>query len=54
MHLLEDLVDVDGIGLLPLSLPFLLVALGGLAGLQLAAFPEVLGGMVTGLFVQYN
>ena len=34
VHLLEDLVDVDGIGLLPLALPLLLVALGdGLGGL---------------------
>ena len=37
MDLLEDLVDVDGIGLLPLSFPFLLVSLSdsflGLAGL---------------------
>ena len=28
VHLLEDLVDVDGIGLLPLSFPLLLVSLG--------------------------
>ena len=34
VHLLEDLVDVDGIGLLPLALPLLLVALGGLARLN--------------------
>ena len=34
VHLLEDLVDVDGIGLLPLALLLLLVALGdGLGGL---------------------
>ena len=34
VHLLQDLVDVDGIGLLPLALPLLLVALGdGLGGL---------------------
>ena len=37
VDLLEDLVDVDGIGLLPLSFPLLLVSLGdgllGLAGL---------------------
>jgi len=37
VDLLEDLVNVDGIGLLPLSFPLLLVSLGdgflGLAGL---------------------
>ena len=34
VHLLEHLVDVDGVGLLPLSLLLLLVALGdGLGGL---------------------
>ena len=37
VHLLEDLVDVDSVGLLPLSLALLLVSLGdgllGLAGL---------------------
>ena len=37
VDLLEDLVDIDGIGLLPLSFPLLLVSLGdgllGLAGL---------------------
>jgi len=37
VHLLQDLVDVDGVGLLPLSFPLLLVSLGnglgGLAGL---------------------
>ena len=37
VHLLQDLVDVDGVGLLPLSLALLLVSLGdgllGLAGL---------------------
>ena len=34
VHLLEDLVDVDGIGLLPLALPLLLVPFGdGLGGL---------------------
>jgi len=34
VDLLEDLVDVDGIGLLPLSFPLLLVSLGnGLLGL---------------------
>ena len=33
VHLLEDLVDVDGIGLLPLGFPLLLVSLGdGLGG----------------------
>ena len=32
VHLLQHLVDVDGIGLLPLSLPFLLVSLGNLLG----------------------
>ena len=32
VHLLQDLVDVDGIGLLPLALPLLLVALGNLLG----------------------
>ena len=34
VHLLQDLVDVDGVGLLPLSLTLLLVSLGnGLGGL---------------------
>ena len=34
VDLLEDLVDVDGIGLLPLSFPLLLISLGdGLLGL---------------------
>ena len=34
VHLLDDLVDVDGIRLLPLSFPLLLVSLGdGLGGL---------------------
>ncbi len=34
VHLLQHLVDVDGIGLLPLALPLLLIALGdGLGGL---------------------
>jgi len=34
VHLLQHLVDVDGVGLLPLALPLLLVALGdGLGGL---------------------
>ncbi len=34
VHLLQDLVDVDGVGLLPLSFPLLLVSLGnGLGGL---------------------
>ena len=43
VHLLEDLVDVDGIGLLPLALPLLLVALGdGLGGLAR------LGGSLSG------
>ena len=28
VHLLQDLVDVDGVGLLPLALPLLLVTLG--------------------------
>ena len=32
VHLLQDLVDVDGIGLLPLALPLLLVALGDRLG----------------------
>ena len=32
VHLLQHLVDVDGIGLLPLSLPLLLVSLGNLLG----------------------
>jgi len=32
VHLLQDLVDVDGVGLLPLALPLLLVALGDLLG----------------------
>ena len=32
MHLLQHLVDVDCIGLLPLSLPLLLVSLGNLLG----------------------
>jgi hypothetical protein len=45
VHLLEDLVDVDGVGLLPLSLPLLLVALDNgldsLAGLGSA----LLGGL---------
>ena len=46
VHLLEDLVDVDGVGLLPLVLLLLLVALGdglgGLAGL-LGSFSRNLG-----------
>ena len=43
VHLLEDLVDVDGIGLLPLALLLLLVALGdGLGGLAR------LGGSLSG------
>ena len=34
VDLLEDLVDIDGIGLLPLSFPLLLISLGdGLLGL---------------------
>ena len=32
VHLLQHLVDVDGVGLLPLALPLLLVALGDLLG----------------------
>merc|ERR1719193_582255 len=32
MNLLQDLVDVDGIGLLPLAFPLLLVALGDSLG----------------------
>ena len=43
VHLLQDLVDVDGVGLLPLALPLLLVALGdGLGGLAR------LGGSLSG------
>ena len=32
VHLLQDLVDVDGVEILPLALPLLLVALGNLLG----------------------
>ena len=42
VHLLENLVDVDGVGLLPLSLLLLLVSLGD--GLSLAR----LGGSLSG------
>ena len=46
VHLLQDLVDVDGVRLLPLLVPFLLVALGnslgGLAGLG-SSFSRGLG-----------
>ena len=52
VDLLEDLVDVDGVGLLPLVLLLLLVALGdglgGLAGL-LGSFSRDLGRHDDGL-----
>ena len=42
-HLLEDLVDVDGIGLLPLAFPLLLVTFGDGLG-DLARFDRSLSG----------
>jgi len=46
MDLLQNLVDVDSVGLLPLVLAFLVVALGNV----LLGFPRLLGCLSTGLW----